>query len=156
MDNDFYAAAAPVTSGVVTREPQAQQRPRGRTAPMWPWLVGAAVGVLALIGLVLSLLGSLAHTTAETVDRKSVAFDATIQADLRQLAMREAEYFAEHGEYAGQQELGGSVLPGASGTQITAAWDEKSFCLQGAHLGTKNVWYYDNERGLLPLGKTCL
>jgi hypothetical protein len=153
MDDGFFAPPAPPTSGTVTRERVAPPRHLQRTPHLGIVLVGA--GVLAMMALVVGLLSSLTRTGATTLDRKSSAFDATIQSDLRQFAVREADYFAENGQYGGAQELGLSLLPGASGTQITAMYDDRSFCLLGAHLGTKNAWYYDSARGLLPLGQTC-
>lgn len=156
MDGDFFAA--PVVRTQATFAPTTPVRPavvrRGGGS-----LIGWGIaGVVLLMGAAatVAVMGTLAHHDAKTLDTgKSVAYDATIKSDLAQTAAKEQAYFAEQGQYGGAQEIGASVLPGPTGTQITVIYEPSSFCLQGAHLGTKNVFYYSSAAGLLPVGQTC-
>jgi hypothetical protein len=122
--------------------------------PALGWIAGGAVLVAGAAASVV-MMSSLAHHDSKTLDSKSLAYDATIKADLASTAAKEQVHFAETGQYGGAQEIGASVLPGPTGTQVTVMSDGSYFCLQGAHLGTKNVYYYSSAGGLLPLGQTC-
>lgn len=162
MDSDFFAApgapAAPVaprpTVGVPAYRPLPPTKPNG-SFPLGGVVAGVVLIAAAATAVAVMVGGGLAHHEAKTLDSRSLAYDATTQSDLTQVAMKEQAYFAEKGQYGGAQEIGSSVLPGRSGTQITVMYDDSSFCLQGAHLGTNNVYYYSSAGGLLPLGQTC-
>jgi hypothetical protein len=122
--------------------------------PALGWIVGGAV-LVAGAGASVVMMGGLARHDSKALESKSLAYDATIKSDLLSTAAKEQAYFAEQGQYGGAQEIGVSVLPGPSGTQVTVMYDAAAFCLQGAHLGTANVFYYSSAGGLLPLGQTC-
>jgi hypothetical protein len=160
VDNDFFAAptAAPPTQATssahvpIARPPQSSPRSSGGLV----WIVGGVVLVALAAAAVLALAGTgVAKRDAKALDRIGAAHDAAIQSDLLQVAMRERAYFAEHGQYALAQEVGGPVVTSASGTIVTATYNGEGFCLHGAHARTKNVYYYSSEDGLLPLGQTC-
>jgi hypothetical protein len=156
VDGDFFAAPVvrPQTASAVTA-PVAQQA--RRTSAGGPWLLWTIVAAVLLAGAasMVAMMGGLAHHDSKALDSRSLAYDATTKSDLAQTAAKEQAYFAENGQYGGAQEIGASVLPGATGTQITVMYEPSSFCLQGAHLGTANVFYYSSAAGLLPLGQTC-
>ncbi|MDQ1709173.1 MAG: hypothetical protein QOG49_558 [Frankiaceae bacterium] len=118
------------------------------------WVIGGTVA-LAGVAAMVAVGSGLAHHDSKAVDSRAAAYDATMQVDLAQVARQEQAYYAENGQYGSAQEIGAPVLPGASGTMLTVMYDDKSFCVQAAHLGTKNVYYYSSADGLLPLGQTC-
>jgi hypothetical protein len=162
VDNDFFAAPQSPAPPTAYAPPSAyapiarSAQPARRSSKALVWIVGLVVLIAVAATAVVVMAGSgVAKHQSKTLDRVSLAHDATIQSDLTQMAMKEQAYFAENGQYGSAEEIGGSVLPGASGTLITVMYDGDSFCLQGAHTGTKNVYYYSSAGGLLPLGQTC-
>jgi hypothetical protein len=157
MDNDFYApaTATPDASSYVAPVQVVRPKPLRRGWHTGLVVVVIAGTVLGMIALGFSMMRTVADSSAKTVDRVSEALDLRVQSDLIVFAQREEEHFADHGEYAGAQRSPGSVTSVASGTKITATYGDSTFCLQGTRLGTKNVWFYSSERGLLPQGETC-
>lgn len=157
MDSDFFAAppAGPPAPAYPTAPPRT---PTTRRKTQRSWHLGAilvAIVAVAAAGVAVAAGSLLTTHETKTLESRSKAYDATIQSDLAQAAQLEQAYFAERNQYASVEEIGAGVLPGRSGTQITVRYDGTTFCLQGAHLGTKNVYYYSSAAGLLPLGQTC-
>lgn len=159
MDSDFFAAPVrpgPPAAWSPQQTPlpqQPAQAPRRRAVPVVAIVI--AVAALALAGVTVTAGSMLTRHETKSLDSRSAAYDAVTQSDLQQMAAKEQAYFAEKNTYGSAQEVGGSVLPGPTGTQITVFYDDTSFCLQGAHLGSPKAWYYSSAVGQLPLGRTC-